>query len=170
MGNRELGSETVDIVEVTVRLVLVLLVELVDIEALVVEPGVCFGLSRGRDLAGVCRCGGLVERAAGSGGLRGDILGLGGMDFLLRSGGEIVCHASGGSGGRGMGTHLDGCTGGREDALVLVNLLYVRICGDASVASHNFLGANVESGTHDGTFRSALGEGGKRRKARRRSG
>jgi hypothetical protein len=143
VGNRELGSETVDVVEVAVGLVLVLLVELIDIEALIVEPGVSFGLvgvNRGRDLARV-RSGGcsLVERTACSGGLGGDILGLGGKAFLLRSGSEIVRHASRGSSSGGVGAHLDGCTGGREDALVLVNLLYVSVCGDASIASDDFL-------------------------------
>ena len=139
MGHRELGSETVDVVEVAVGLVLVLLVELVDIEALVVERRVCFGLvggTRGRGLGGLRSNGGLVERTASSGGLGGDILGFGGV---LGSGSEIICHASCGSSSGGMGAHLNACTGRWEDALVLVDHVYVSVCGDASIASDDFL-------------------------------
>jgi len=142
VGNGELGGKAVDIIEVAVGLVLMLLLELIDIEVLIIKPGVCIGLlslDRSRGLVGLCGSGSLVEGAAGSCSLGGNILGLGGVDFVFGSGSEIVCFACSGFSSGGVGTHLGGCTRGRENALFLVNLLYVYVCSDASVAGNDLV-------------------------------
>jgi hypothetical protein len=169
VGNRELGSEPVDVVEVAVGAILVLLVELVDVEVLVVKARVdLFGLGRGRSSLRGDSCGLCVEGAARGGSLCSNALG----GFVVRGGGglggrvgEVVGHLGCGPGGGGMGTHVDGCARGRDDALVLVDAVYFVAAGDASIAGDDLLGADVESRAHDGAFRGALGEDGEGREA-----
>ena len=163
VGRRETGCKAVDVVEVTVRLVLVLLVELLLVELFVVEAA-----GRLRRLAllgcgsnGLLRGGrrlGLSLRLSGMEGTSPSLLGrllLGGG-----GGGEVLSDARGVTGRLRVGAHLDGSVRGNGDALVLVDLLDVRLPGNARVACGELLAAHVERGPHDGALGRALGEGG----------
>jgi hypothetical protein len=161
--NGELCGKSVNVVKVTVGVVLMFLIEFVGIEPLVIETKVFLGLwgrSRSRlwGEGGSCgsgsSCGLEMERTAGS----GSFFGSGICVPLLSSGCEITSHASGRFGSRSMGTHLNGSARRRENALFLVQFVYVCVCCDASISCDDFVGPEVDRGTHDRTFGSAFCE------------
>ena len=158
--NGEFCSKSVNVVKVTVGLVLMLLLKFIGIETLVIETKAFLGRSRSRPWEegssnyGLCGSSSLssgleMERTASSGSLLGNST----CVPFLSSGCEVVCHASGGSSCRSMGTHLDGSTRRRKYVIFLVHFVYICICCDAGIAGDNFLRADVESRAHDGTFR-----------------
>ena len=171
MGDRKLGGKPVYVVEVTVGLVLVLLLEFCIVEVLVVERSGMHGSGlslRGRRLGSLGGMEGTASgsRTSGSGGRRlaSGLVGLERVGAVL-GGGELLSHLCGGESLAGMGTH---CNVVRvdADALVLVYLVDVDVAGDARVASDHLAGAHDEGGAHDGALGgllSELGEGGETR-------
>ena len=152
VGDGELVGETVNVVEVTVRGVLVLLLKLGGVELLVVETsdcGRCFG-----SFGGSPGVEGTSSGSLGGRGLGGSLCTLG-----LLSLGKVLGHASGSESLGGMGALLDIFTGGvRENTLVVVNAVDLGVTGYASITGNELTRANLEGRTHDGTFGCLLGE------------
>lgn len=179
VGDREFGGETVDVVEVTVRVVVVLLLQLSSVEALVVETsgaGSGGGLGNGRSGRSRLCSSGRMERATGgfdgvrSGGRRrtGGLLSLRDIGELLGCS-ELLGHLRSGESLAGVGAHRD-VVRVDDDALLLVELVHVDVTCDAGVAGDHLAGALGEGRAHDGTLCGLLGELSEGGEARRCAG
>ena len=150
MGDRELVRKPVDGVEVTVRLVVVLLLQLIGTELLVVE---------------FARVGGALLQAggrrplseSGSGGVVSGILGSLDVVAAFLRGGQLFCPSGGLKGLARVGTLLD-ASHGDVDTLVLVDLDNVDALCETGKVLNELARTFGESGTHDGTFRGLLRE------------
>lgn len=167
MGDWEFCGEAIDVVEVTVRAVVVLLLQLSGVELLVVEPS-SETSDRSRSLGNgrsrLCRSGRMEGATGGfgrgrSGGRRRTAASLCSLSSIgeLLGLGELLGHLRCGESLAGMGAHRD-VVGVDDDALLLVELVDVDVTGDASVARDHLASALGESGAHDGAFRGLLGE------------
>jgi hypothetical protein len=149
MGDGEFGREPVDVVEITVRLVVVLLLQLIGVEPFVVESAGVSGallLIGGHPLK-ESGCGGLVSGGLGS---------LEGVAAFLR-GGQLFRHPGGGKGLASVGTFFDAARS-HVDAFVLVDLDDVDALREAGKALDELAGTFGESGTHHGAFCGLLRE------------
>ena len=150
MGDRELVCEPVDVVEVTVRLVIVLLLQLIGIEPFVVE------------LAGVggalLQVGGRRPLSeSGSSGLVSG--GLGSLDVVAAflRGGQLFRRSGSLKGLARVGTLLD-ASHGHVDTLVLVDLDNVDALRETGKVLNELARTFSESSAHDGAFRGLLRE------------
>lgn len=157
MGDGEFVGKPVDVVEITVRLVVELLLQLIGVELFVVE---CAGV--GGALLQVGRC------ESGSGGLvSGSLSGLDVVAAFLR-GGQLFGLSGGVKGLAGVGTLLD-ASRGHVDTLVLVDLDNVDALRETGKVLNELARTLGESGAHDGAFRGLfreLGEKGETRGGR----
>jgi hypothetical protein len=158
MGDREFGREPVDGVEVTVRLVVVLLLQFIGVELLIVEFAGVGGalLQVGRCPWSECKSSGLVS---------GSLDGLEGIAAFLRRG-QLFRRLGGGKGLASVGTLLDAARG-HVDAFVLVNLDDVDALREAGEALDELAGAFGEGGAHNRAFCGLLRELGETWEARR---
>lgn len=169
VGDWEFSSEPVYIIEVAVGFILVLLVQLGDIKPFIVK-GIdgLGGFSGGLDFSSSLLI--LVEGTASSSSSSSLFLGMlggGGLNLQFASCSEVFCHSGSCTSSGGMRTHLDCSSGGRENALFLVDLLDVSVACDAGIARNKLLRANIKSGTHNRATSCSLGQDRDRRETRR---
>ena len=161
MSYREFVCKPVDVVEVTVRLVVVLLLQLIGIKLFVVEFARVGGalLQVGRGPLSESGNGGLVSGGLGSLDIVAAFL-RGGQ--LFRLSGSFKGHAS-------VGTPLD-VSRGHVDTLVLVDLDNVDALRDTGKVLNELPRTFGESSAHDGAFRGLFRELGEKRETRRGRG
>lgn len=161
MGDREFSRKPVDSIEVTVRLVIVLLLQLIGVELFIVESAGVGGalLQDGRCSLNESRSRGLVSGGLGS---------LEGVAAFLRAG-QLFRRPGSGEGLASVGALLD-VARGHVDALVLVNLDDVDALREAGKVLNELAGTFGERGTHDGAFRGLLCKLGETWEARRGRG
>ena len=151
MSDRELRRETIDVVEVTIAVVFMLLLQLCVAKLLEIKASL---RADGFRLIGIRTCGG-----------RG-----GGLSTLGNHLGQLLCLAGSLCAGLCMGTHSL-TSGERENPLALVNLINVRPVGEASVGPRalcNLRRAKGQGRTHDGAFSRSFGQPRNRRQSGRR--
>lgn len=161
MGDREFSRKPVDSIEVTVRLVIVLLLQLIGVELFIVESAGVGGalLQDGRCSLNKSRSSGLVS---------GDLGSLEGFAAFLRAG-QLFRRPGSGEGLAGVGALLDAARG-HVDAFVLVNLDDVDALREAGKVLDELAGTFGERGTHDGASRGLLRKLGETWEARRGRG
>jgi len=159
MGDRKFVRKPVDVVEVTVRLVVVLLLQLIGAELFVVEfAGVGVGgalLQVGRRALSESGSGGLVSGSLGS------------LDIVAAflRGGQLFGLSGSVKGLASVGTLLD-ASRGHVDTLVLVDLDNVDALRETGKVLNELARTFGESCAHDGAFRGLLRELGEKRETR----
>jgi hypothetical protein len=145
MGNGKFCRKPIDGVEVTVRFVVVLLLQLVRVE-LVIIKSIGVGRALLRNLRRALR---RFSSGRGLGGFEG-------IAAFLR-GGQFFCHSGSGKGLTSMGAFLDAARG-HVDALVPVNLDDVNAVRNASKVLDLLSGTFGEGGAHDRAFGGLFGK------------
>lgn len=161
MGDGEFVRKPVDVVEVTVRLVVVLLLQLIGVELFIVK------------FAGMGVSGALLQvgcrplSETGSDGLVSLSGSLGSLDIVAAflRGGQLFGSSGSVKGLASVGTLLD-ASRGHVDTLVLVDLDNVDALGETGKVLNELARTFGESGTHDGAFRGLLRELGEKRETR----
>lgn len=150
VSDGELCGKTVDVVEVAVRSVLMLLLQLCGVELLVVKAPERSGL--------LCLGRGRMEGATSRNFRSRRLSSSFGFLRLLRLC-QVFCHPGGGKRLGCVRALLDiGTGGGRENTLVMMEVIDLCVTCNAGIASYKLSGANLESGTHNRALCSALRE------------